>query len=67
MLYEVITFEVFHREPGRTVFWHLDETYLGATTEIHQMETRPPRGEHTLTVMDDQGAIIQRRFTVLSE
>ena len=59
-------FEIFHREEGRVVFWHLDEQFLGQTRGVHQMELRPQKGPHTLTLMDDRGAVLVRRFTVLS-
>ena len=29
-------FEAVHREPGATLFWHLDDRYLGATETFHQ-------------------------------
>ncbi|MBI9101084.1 MAG: penicillin-binding protein 1C [Spirochaetales bacterium] len=60
-------FEVFHREAGRTLFWHLDDDYLGQTTDIHQFELRPKKGPHTLTLVDDRGAVLSRRFTLLSD
>jgi penicillin-binding protein 1C len=59
-------FEVYHREAGRRLFWHLDENYLGSTREIHQMSLRPGRGDHLLTIIDDQGNVVRRSFSVLS-
>lgn len=60
-------FEVAHREPRTTVFWHLDDQYIGETRDIHQMALAPEPGRHTLTLVDENGAYLERRFTVLSK
>jgi penicillin-binding protein 1C len=57
-------FEVAHRGSGHTIFWHLDGTYLGSTTGLHKMELQPAPGEHTLTLIDDDGNILVKRFEV---
>ncbi len=61
-----VVFEIFHRESESTVFWHIDEEYMGSTTGIHQLEARPEKGPHTLTIIDEKGAVLQRHFNVLS-
>jgi penicillin-binding protein 1C len=60
-------FEVAHREDRKTIYWHLDDIYLGSTSDLHQMAVTPPPGPHTLTVVDEDGARAQRRFTVLAK
>jgi penicillin-binding protein 1C len=57
-------FEVAHRGSNHTIYWHLDGNYLGATTDLHKMEMRPAPGNHTLTLIDDEGNILVRRFEV---
>ncbi len=57
-------FELAHRNPSARVFWHLDEDYLGETSDIHQMELSPDAGEHMLTVVDDEGNSLVIRFEV---
>ncbi len=57
-------FEVAHRGSGHTIFWHLDGQYLGATREVHKMELQPSPGSHTLTLTDDEGNILVKRFEV---
>jgi len=57
-------FEVAHRGSGHTIFWHLDGQYLGATREVHKMELQPAPGSHTLTLTDDEGNILVKRFEV---
>ena len=50
-----VIFELAHRNPTMKVFWHLDNNYIGETTDIHQMQATPAKGEHTLTVVDEAG------------
>ncbi len=58
-------FEAAHRGNGHTIYWHLDGSYLGATTAPHRMELQPAAGKHTLTLIDDEGNILVRRFEVV--
>ncbi|MDR3123990.1 MAG: penicillin-binding protein 1C, partial [Treponema sp.] len=60
-----IVFAAAHRDPNSRVHWHLDGDYLGSTTVFHEMEARPAPGPHTLTLVDDQGGILTRRFEAL--
>ncbi|RNC66595.1 penicillin-binding protein 1C [Proteiniphilum sp. X52] len=57
-------FELAHRNPSARVFWHLGADYLGETSNIHQMELSPDPGEHTLTVVDENGISLSIRFKV---
>lgn len=57
-------FELAHRKAETRVFWHLNETYLGETSYIHQMELSPDAGEHTLTVVDEEGHSLSIQFEV---
>lgn len=58
-------FEVAHRMSGSTVYWHLDDTYLGKTEANHQMALAPEPGKHTLTLVDEKGEILQHKFEIL--
>ncbi|MDR0313033.1 MAG: penicillin-binding protein 1C [Treponema sp.] len=60
-----IVFSAAHREDDGIIYWHLDETYLGATQYFHEMEARPQPGLHTLTLVDSSGNTLVRSFTVL--
>ena len=53
--------EAAHRNPLVKVFWHLDEKYIGETTEIHQMALNPAPGKHVLRLVDEQGESVKRR------
>lgn len=60
-------FEITHRKQGGTVHWHLNNEYLGATTDIHQMELEPPAGRHILTLVDEWGNSLSQSFEVLEK
>lgn len=59
-----VVFELAHRTPSVSVFWHLDGSYLGETSDIHQMALSPDAGAHTLTVVDAEGNSTMIRFKV---
>ena len=48
--------EAVHSRQGATVYWHLDNTYLGETKGIHTMQVDMPPGIHRLTIVDDAGS-----------
>ena len=58
------TFNLAHRTPDKTVFWHLDNEYMGQTRFIHQMRLTPSPGKHTVTVVDDDGNSLSVGFTI---
>jgi penicillin-binding protein 1C len=56
--------EIAHRNPGKKVYWHLDEKFLGTTQRIHQIEIFAEAGDHTLTVVDEDGNTIKCNFKI---
>jgi penicillin-binding protein 1C len=62
-----VVFEAAHRETGTTIHWHLDDRYLGETSLIHQLEFLAPEGKHTLTLVDAEGNLLEKRFEVVGE
>jgi penicillin-binding protein 1C len=58
-------FEMAHRKPGTSVYWHLDETYIGTTRNFHQMALDPPPGKHLLVITDEFGERIEQPFEIL--
>ncbi len=61
-----IIFELVHRQKNATVFWHIDNKYLGATIGIHQFALRPEKGWHTITVTDSNGNSLSKQFQVVN-
>ena len=62
-----VVFNAAHRKNGAVIFWHLDEQYLGSTKDIHQMAAAPSPGTHVITLVDEDGARLQRSFTALEK
>lgn len=60
-------FEVAHQIPGKTVFWHLDEVYIGATRDFHTIELNPKPGRHYLTLVDEDGNRLVCKFEILEK
>jgi penicillin-binding protein 1C len=60
-------FQVAHRRPQTTIYWHMDGEYLGMTTEFHQMELSPAKGKHILTLVDQYGETLIRQFEILGK
>ncbi|MFZ5553586.1 MAG: penicillin-binding protein 1C [Bacteroidota bacterium] len=57
-------FEATHRDKSATLFWHLDDLFIGSTMDIHQMEFVPAPGPHKLTIVDDKGNTVSVNFEV---
>lgn len=62
-----ITFNLAHRNPAITVFWHLDNEYVGQTEMIHQLTLSPSPGKHTVTAVDESGNTVSAGFTIAGE
>ena len=60
----VVIFELAHRNPQNRVYWHLDGTYIGETSDFHKKEYSPQKGEHTLTIVDETGASLTIKFSI---
>ena len=57
-------FRVAHRRSDATLWWHLDQTFIGETRFIHELRLAPEKGKHTLTVVDDEGNTASVGFTI---
>jgi penicillin-binding protein 1C len=62
-----VVFQAAHRDSGETIYWHLDNFYLGETNVFHELEARPGPGVHAITLVDGKGSRLSRRFEVLSD
>ena len=62
-----VIFEAVHRFPQAEIYWHVDDRYLGVTQRIHQMELFLEEGLHKLTLVDEEGNILQQTFRVVGK
>jgi penicillin-binding protein 1C len=60
-------FEVTHRKQDVAIYWHLDEQFLGTTSDIHQMEMSPSTGKHMLNLTDENGNSLSQSFEVMGK
>ena len=61
---EGIVFRAAHHSSDATLWWHLDNTYVGETRLRHELLLSPAPGQHTLTVVDGEGNTAFVRFTI---
>ncbi|MCK4638132.1 MAG: hypothetical protein KAT33_01805 [Bacteroidales bacterium] len=61
-----VVFEIAHRDPQSKIYWHLDEEYIGFTENFHQMEMRPEKGKHIVTVVDGSGSEAVVKFEIVN-
>ena len=59
-----VVFEIAHRNPQKTIFWTLNDTFLGKTRINHQMPIDVERGTYTLRCVDEDGIELMRQIVV---
>jgi penicillin-binding protein 1C len=60
-----VVFKAVHQNAKAIVYWHLDEIFLGSTIKQHQITVFIKPGKHLLTLIDDKGEVLKRRFEVV--
>ncbi|MGB5435530.1 MAG: penicillin-binding protein 1C [Maribacter sp.] len=53
--YNELVLKLAHIEPRTPVYWYLDDTYLGETSNFHEIGIIPSIGQHRITVVDAKG------------
>lgn len=61
---QMIVFRIAHRDRNATVFWTINDDYLGQTQGNHEMPVSVAPGTYSLHCVDDSGRELVRRFTV---
>ena len=57
-------FRAAHSDPTATIYWHIDDEFVGETTGEHELRVDPAPGQHRLTLIDGQGERRVHLFTV---
>ncbi len=60
-------FTAAHRNNEAKIFWTLDNSFAGTTQHYHQLAISPSKGLHTITITDEQGNSITKKFEILDE
>ncbi|MDO5979129.1 penicillin-binding protein 1C [Flavivirga spongiicola] len=55
---------IAHSKPESTLFWYIDDTFIGSTKDIHDIAIIPKQGTHMITVVDEFGNEVKRRFEI---
>lgn len=63
---QAIVIETAHQDPDATLYWHIDEEFIGTTHQEHIMPVNLPAGPHHLTVVDSEGGQVSRDFVVVN-
>lgn len=60
-------FTAAHRNSEAKIFWTLDNTFAGTTQHYHQLALSPATGKHFITLTDEQGNSITKKFEIIDE
>ena len=60
-------FKAAHRNSEAKIFWTLDNTFAGTTQHYHQLALSPAKGVHFITLTDELGNSVTRRFEIIDE
>ncbi len=61
-----IVLKAAHSIPQTSIYWHLDDKFIGQTKSLHQLEIYTYAGMHTLTLVDANGQVLKRKFEVVN-
>jgi penicillin-binding protein 1C len=54
-----------HRRENARIYWHLNDTYIGTTSQFHELAVQPEPGKFQITLVDEKGQRLVRKFEVL--
>ncbi|NOT38327.1 MAG: penicillin-binding protein 1C [Saprospiraceae bacterium] len=59
-----VIFKAVHKDPNASVFWFLDNAFLGKTKGNHEITSQPEMGDHWLVITDENGHFEKVKFVV---
>ncbi|OQX97831.1 MAG: penicillin-binding protein 1C [Bacteroidetes bacterium 4572_128] len=59
-----IVFSIAHKNENIKIFWHLDEKFIGTTQYIHQFGINAKKGNHILTLVDENGETLKKKINI---
>ncbi len=60
-----VTLKAAHYRVNSTIYWYLDNVFIGTTLQKHEMSITPAPGNHTLYLVDSDGNDSDVRFSVV--
>lgn len=61
-----VVLKVTHTNKEATLFWYLDNTYMGKTTKFHELAIQPRVGKYLITVVDESGTELKKSIEIKS-
>ncbi len=61
-----VILKVAHSNEEATLFWYLDNQYLGKTDKFHEFAIQPKEGVYTITIVDDKGNEVKKKIEIAS-
>ncbi|MBN1185100.1 MAG: penicillin-binding protein 1C [Bacteroidales bacterium] len=62
-----VVFDIAHRKPQTTIFWHLDDEFIGSTRHIHQKAIVTGPGIHHIVLVDEFGEVLEKQFEIVGQ
>ncbi|MBQ0734870.1 penicillin-binding protein 1C [Aquimarina celericrescens] len=59
-----VILKIAHTSPETQVFWYIDDEFVGATRQFHEMPILPKPGKHIITVLDEKGNELKRKIEI---
>ena len=59
-----VVFTLAHRSSESTVYWYLDQEFMGTTHTFHELALQPKPGQYTLTVVDEEGNELSQHISI---
>ncbi len=59
-----MVFKLIHSNVNASVYWYLNNHFIGETKSIHEIEISPRKGKYTITVVDEFGYEIKQKFEI---
>jgi len=60
--FESMVAEANHSDPNSTLYWHLDDLYIGETHRVHEQNLSIAPGQHQLSIIDENGNTVRLSF-----
>ena len=60
-----IVLKATHATANATVYWYLNNKFIGSTTQYHEKEMLPKKGIYTVLIIDDFGNETKKMIEVL--
>lgn len=62
--FEDVVLQSTHNDPDATLFWHIDDAFVGRTFGDHRLSVSLELGQHNLMIMDEAGNAEKTSFSV---